>query len=306
MESTSQQQAKAQLREAVESTFGRKMQGHKDFTHLADDVLEKLQQYISPTTLKRFWGYLSEPVEPREETLDILSRYVGFDDWKSFAENAVQEVEIPAAEIASPPPCDEPNNPPKNERQTPRRWPWLVLLLLLLGIASFVVKTIASRNDSAAEKSLDEHYILRKGQVFSSCDEYLRLFGLTDVKDYPYHQVHPHYPFITLWGPHFRHPDWSNEGDSVRMLPTIVERWAPADALPELIEMRNFEYYHARLRLNEVRLTFMKNLTDTNYVFLGAYRMSLAHSDTTQTVWERVADEVDLRHLEYLELLRHP
>jgi hypothetical protein len=33
--------------------------------------------------------------------------------------------------------------------------------------------------------------------------------------------------------------------------------------------------------------------------------MSLSLSDTTRIVWERVADEVDLHHLDYLEQFRN-
>jgi hypothetical protein len=69
--------------------------------------------------------------------------------------------------------------------------------------------------------------------------------------------------------------------------------------------MRNRDKYRHELRLNEVRITFMKNLVDTSYVFVGVYRLSLQQSDTTRCVWERVAEECDLSHLDYLEELRN-
>lgn len=40
-------------------------------------------------------------------------------------------------------------------------------------------------------------------------------------------------------------------------------------------------------------------------VFTGAYRMSKELSDTTQIIWERVADDVDLNSLNYLNELRN-
>ena len=49
----------------------------------------------------------------------------------------------------------------------------------------------------------------------------------------------------------------------------------------------------------------VKNLVDTGYVFTGAYRMSKELSDTTQIIWVRVADEVDLNSLNYLNELRN-
>ena len=49
----------------------------------------------------------------------------------------------------------------------------------------------------------------------------------------------------------------------------------------------------------------MKGLVDSTYVFLGVYRMSLAQSDTTHCVWERIADQCDLSRLDYLDQLRN-
>lgn len=72
-----------------------------------------------------------------------------------------------------------------------------------------------------------------------------------------------------------------------------------------MIIMRNRDKYNHELRNNEVRITFMKNLNDTGYVFLGVYRLSLSLSDTTRCVWERVAEECDLANLGYLEELRN-
>ena len=49
----------------------------------------------------------------------------------------------------------------------------------------------------------------------------------------------------------------------------------------------------------------MKGLVDTGFVFCGVYRMSLEQSDTTHAVWERVSEQLDLLHLDYLEQLRN-
>lgn len=69
--------------------------------------------------------------------------------------------------------------------------------------------------------------------------------------------------------------------------------------------MRNRDKYDHERRLNEVRITFMKNLVDTGYVFIGVYRLSLQQSDTIRCVWERVAEECNLNNLDYLEELRN-
>ena len=104
-------------------------------------------------------------------------------------------------------------------------------------------------------------------------------------------------------------------------MPTITEWWTPADSLDgdEAVELqslseeerqlltkeRNAQLYFTVMRTNELRITFMKNLVDTGYVFLGIYRTNPIQSDSTHIVWERIADECDLGNLTYLQQLRH-
>lgn len=152
--------------------------------------------------------------------------------------------------------------------------------------------------------ALPQRYTLTRDQRFATYHDYLRLFGITDSVTYWGCQL-PHHPNIVLWGPEYHHPHWHNEGDRSQMMPTITERWEPAGADSSVVAMRNRDKYNHELRLNELRITFMKNLSDTGYVFLGVYRLSLSASDTTRCVWERVADECDLSNLDYLEELRN-
>ena len=93
-------------------------------------------------------------------------------------------------------------------------------------------------------------------------------------------------------------------------MPTITEWWTPTDSLDEaerrvLTTERNGHLYFTVMRTNELRITFMKNLVDTSYVFLGIYRTDLQQSDSTHVVWERVVDECNLSNLGYLQQLRH-
>ena len=74
---------------------------------------------------------------------------------------------------------------------------------------------------------------------------------------------------------------------------------------PHEMAARNGALYFTAARTRELRITFMKNLSDTGYVFLGVYRMNEAQSDSTRVVWERVANECNLLHLDYLEELRN-
>jgi len=134
--------------------------------------------------------------------------------------------------------------------------------------------------------------------------DYLKLFGISDSVKY-WGRVLPHHPNIVVWGPEYHHPHWHNYGNKDSMMPTITEHWEPADADSLMVAMRNRDKYEHERRLNEVRITFMKDLVDTGYVFVGVYRLSLQQSDTIRCVWERIAEDCDLNNLDYLEELRN-
>ncbi len=71
------------LRQAVERRFGSCPRTSAAFTRLSEDMDEKL----SPSTLKRIWGYVGMKVVPRTATLDALARYAGFRDYKAYLED---------------------------------------------------------------------------------------------------------------------------------------------------------------------------------------------------------------------------
>jgi len=153
--------------------------------------------------------------------------------------------------------------------------------------------------------SKDSKYVISIGDRFNTPEDYLRLFGVEpDSTTSLWDVVIPRHPALKLWGPTYHHKYWHNDGDSARMLPTINEYYQNPDK-PEISHQRNIDQYWFYLRANEVRLAFVKNLVDTGYVFTGAYRMSEELSDTTHIIWVRVADEIDLNRLNYLENLRN-
>lgn len=293
-----------QLREAVEQAAGCRMQGHKDFVFLSDAIFERTRQTLGVNTLKRLWGQLEEETTPRLSTLNILAQYVGFDDWDSFA----------ASSKNYPPQPLETSTSQEPERPSTFRKPLLILafvalVVFVLGGAGCYVRSVRQQVvqlQDSLQCVQEKKYILHSGQTFVSYDDYLSLFGLKDVKEYPYFQIHPHLGWLVLWGPQYHHPNWHNDGDSAHFMPTITERWAPDSATPELIAMRGSELFYNGRRNNDIRLTFMKGLRpDSLYTFIGVYRFSMSQSDTTHIVWEKVADECNLQHLELLEQLRN-
>ena len=56
------------LREMIEKMVGRKMVVPRDFAWLSEKVEERTQQRVSASTLRRFWGYVSEGVSASKFT----------------------------------------------------------------------------------------------------------------------------------------------------------------------------------------------------------------------------------------------
>ena len=72
------------LQHEVESVCQRPIQSPRDFDWLSDQ-LEMMGERLSPTTLKRCWGYLQEEVTPRPHTLDVLSHFLGYYNFEHFS-----------------------------------------------------------------------------------------------------------------------------------------------------------------------------------------------------------------------------
>lgn len=74
----------AYLLTEVEKKYGRRVATTTDFESLSVVIEHSIGELISSSTLKRLWGYVSLNPTPRIATLDVLSRFVGHRDFKSF------------------------------------------------------------------------------------------------------------------------------------------------------------------------------------------------------------------------------
>lgn len=81
------------LCERVEETFGHRAVTPKHFEALSQSVFQRTGILLSPTTLKRLWGYLNESVAPRQSTIDTLAIYCGWVNWSAFCRSEAPEVE---------------------------------------------------------------------------------------------------------------------------------------------------------------------------------------------------------------------
>ena len=73
-----------ELKRLLEEQIKRKVKTPNDFIFLSGVIWERTHETISPTTLKRLWGYIDGADETRGSTLNILSKALGFRDWDEF------------------------------------------------------------------------------------------------------------------------------------------------------------------------------------------------------------------------------
>ena len=80
-----------ELKNRIEANLNRKMKTPTDFIFLSGAVYERTRETMSPTTLKRLWGYIDGADKTRNSTLEILSRFLGFANWDEFVESISRE-----------------------------------------------------------------------------------------------------------------------------------------------------------------------------------------------------------------------
>lgn len=54
------------------------------FTELSEKIFDNIHVNISPATLKRFFGVVTHDGAPSTSTLDYLSQYLGYENWRAF------------------------------------------------------------------------------------------------------------------------------------------------------------------------------------------------------------------------------
>ena len=80
------------LRQLIESVVGQQIKTPKDFKFLSERIYYRLHKTLSPTTLKRVWGYQLDEGPARPSTLDILCQFCGYRNWLDFASDSEQSV----------------------------------------------------------------------------------------------------------------------------------------------------------------------------------------------------------------------
>ncbi|MBR3454604.1 MAG: hypothetical protein IKH26_04700 [Bacteroidaceae bacterium] len=89
------------LKSEIETALGMAIRSPKDFDFLRERIYARLHILISRTTLMRMWGYVDEKVIPRQSTLDTLTRFLGYTDWKEYERNASLPKELQSSPVLS-------------------------------------------------------------------------------------------------------------------------------------------------------------------------------------------------------------
>ena len=74
----------AALRLEVERRLGHSLTCRSDFAILVSEIERVTREHIAENTLRRIWGRMKSYDTVFGRTLDVLSRYAGFDGWDAF------------------------------------------------------------------------------------------------------------------------------------------------------------------------------------------------------------------------------
>ena len=75
------------LQEAVAERFQRRIATTCDFNQLSEAIKASVNDTLGASTLKRIWKYIEPNTQPRQSSLSILARYVGFEDFAAFCQS---------------------------------------------------------------------------------------------------------------------------------------------------------------------------------------------------------------------------
>ncbi|WP_140936629.1 hypothetical protein [Sphingobacterium lumbrici] len=77
----------------IEFVSHKKFSTPSDFQDLSVGIFKETKDSISVSTLKRLWGYIPRREKVRKSTLDILSRYLGYENFEAFCQVRSSDIE---------------------------------------------------------------------------------------------------------------------------------------------------------------------------------------------------------------------
>ena len=88
----------AVLRDRVSEKVGLALNTHNQFLKLVIEIERALHEHISESTLERIWSYSTRQHEMvSQRSLDVLAKYVGYQDWGAFCAYLREESGVESA-----------------------------------------------------------------------------------------------------------------------------------------------------------------------------------------------------------------
>lgn len=75
-----------ELKAQIAQLYGKALCTTTDFEEFSFVLKKNTGKNVSPSTLKRLYGYVNDEHKPRVATLDILSQYVGYSNFTTFCQ----------------------------------------------------------------------------------------------------------------------------------------------------------------------------------------------------------------------------
>lgn len=85
------------LKLLIQKKISRDLESPRDFDFLSEQIQLSTSEYLSPTTLKRLFGYIPKTAQPRITTLSIVARFLGFKGWQDYIEHQNVESDFVSA-----------------------------------------------------------------------------------------------------------------------------------------------------------------------------------------------------------------
>lgn len=80
----------------IEERFGKPITYSQECEALVEAIYEATGERLGTTTLKRYFGLVSERVIPRKSTLDIIAQYIGYPSYKLLVADMGSDTDISA------------------------------------------------------------------------------------------------------------------------------------------------------------------------------------------------------------------
>lgn len=167
-----------QLKSLVLHRFNRTLDSPTDYDSLWLEIYDKTGEQISPSTLKRLYGYNRQSTTPRPSTLSTLARYAGYNGWSDFVSQTTESHTTKAS--------------PTNKRARL----WSIIGVTIIATAAIVMMWVAKPDDNQTAVDSPKESVRRSNNpsdeicrrwvelTISKCDSVRKLRGNQTVQEY--------------------------------------------------------------------------------------------------------------------------